>query len=192
MLTEKDYIGAANFLGCEAAVIKAVTKIEAPRGAYSDNGAHLALLFEPYIFWKELKKKGIDPAPLAEKFPTLISSKWEPNIYGKNSIQWDKLQGAANINAEAAYRSASYGLFQIMGNNAESLGYKDVFEFYNFLFESEHNQLIAFCKYVKVNSLDDELINKDWDGFALGYNGPRYRENNYAQKLKAAYVEARS
>jgi len=191
MLTDKDYSDAAKIIGCEPDIIKAVTKVEAPRGAYDDEG-HITMLFEPYQFYKELKAASIDPTPLISQYPTLVSDHWNPSLYGKYSDQYNKLQGAANICATCAYKATSFGLFQILGTNAVSIGYKDVYEMYTLFVQSEYNQLIGFIKFVVHNHLSSYLVNKDWDSFALHYNGADYKKNNYPEKLEKAYADIRS
>lgn len=189
---------ASKNLQCEPEVIQAVTQIEAPKGAFDSKG-RLTILFEPHIFWKEIKKTGasmIDIQALQKNNPNLLSPVWNSALYGKYSEQWDKLKKAASLLQgrfrEQAYKSASYGAFQILGQNAESLGYKSVFDFVNNQESSEFNQLMDFVKYIKVNSLDDELQNKDWAGFARGYNGPLYHKNQYDKKLAAAYKKLKN
>lgn len=194
MLTKKEFAAAASILNCEPEVIEAVTIVEAPRGAFDAKG-RLTILFEPHIFWKELKKIGFNVPTLEslkKEHPDLLSPVWNSALYGKYSEQWNKLKKASGIHLlrgvrEAAYKSASYGAFQILGGNAEDLGYKSVFDFVNHQEQSEWNQLDAFIRFIKKNGLDDELREKDWAGFARGYNGPLYHKNQYDKKLAAAY-----
>ena len=188
MITEQQYKDAAKIIGIEIAAIKAVAEIEAPRGGFDALG-RLTILFEPHIFWKELRKRNIDPAKLQKKDPDLLNPVWNPKLYGKFSIQWDKMNRAKVINEEAALCSASYGAFQIMGFNFKSCGYNTVKAFVADLEKGEANQLNAFCNYIKSVMLDDELRNKDWKGFARGYNGPAYWKNLYDSKLNKAYLK---
>lgn len=198
MLTRKDFEAAAQILGCEPEVIQAVTAVEAPRGAFDSKGK-LTILFEPHIFWKEIKKKFNYPLSdlqsLQKEYPGILSPTWNPALYGKYSEQWTKFQLAASILhgrfREQAYRSTSYGAFQILGQNAESIGYKSVYDFYVHQEISEAQQLNDFVKFIKVNGLDDELREKDWAGFARGYNGPQYHKNQYDKKLAQAYKKAK-
>lgn len=44
-----------------------------------------------------------------------------------------------------------------------------------------------FTAFIQSNRLDTYLRNKDWAGFAKGYNGPAYAENQYDKKLEKAY-----
>lgn len=188
MVTEQQYKDAAKILGIETAAIKAVAEIEAPRGGFDAQG-RLTILFEPHIFWKELRKRNIDPSKLQKKNPDLLSPVWNPKLYGKFSIQWDKMNRARLINEDAALSSASYGAFQIMGFNYKSCGFNTVKAFVTDLEKGEANQLNAFCNYIKSVMLDDELRNKDWKGFARGYNGPSYWKNLYDSKLNKAYLK---
>lgn len=188
MVTEQQYKDAAKILGIETAAIKAVAEIEAPRGGFDAQG-RLTILFEPHIFWKELRKRNIDPSKLQKKNPDLLSPVWNPKLYGKFNIQWDKMNRARLINEDAALSSASYGAFQIMGFNYKSCGFSTVKAFVTDLEKGEANQLNAFCNYIKSVMLDDELRNKDWKGFARGYNGPSYWKNLYDSKLNKAYLK---
>src|SRR5690606_26373222 len=87
----------------------------------------------------------------------------------------------------AAYCSASWGAFQIMGYHYESLGYKSINDFVAKMDEHEREHLIAFGKFLEANNLITHLKNKDWAKFARGYNGPAYKLNKYDIKLEKAY-----
>jgi hypothetical protein len=189
-LTEQDYLNASSIIGCEVKAIKAITAVEAPRGGFQTDGK-LTILFEPYIFWKQLKAHGINPQPLLASNADILSSVWNPKLYGSYSSQWGKLTKAESINKVAADESASYGMFQIMGFNYKACGYSDVFSFVSALQEGVHKHLESFCTYIKAVHLDDELQNKDWAGFARGYNGPSYWRNAYDKKLLKAYDNAK-
>ncbi len=55
------------------------------------------------------------------------------------------------------------------------------------MYKSENEHLILFVNYIGSVHLDDELREKDWEQFALSYNGPMYRKNHYDIKLKEAF-----
>jgi mitochondrial fission protein ELM1 len=59
----------------------------------------------------------------------------------------------------------------------------------NAMFESETRHLEAFLKYVQKAGLADELVRKDYTGFALGYNGPGYWQNDYDGKIARAVAK---
>ena len=96
------------------------------------------------------------------------------------------------IHEAAALKSASWGLFQIMGFNHAVCGFETVHAFASAMYESERRHLLAFCSYVILTAFDGKTLvqylrEKNWAGFARGYNGPGYKVNGYDVKLAAAY-----
>ena len=45
--------------------------------------------------------------------------------------------------------------------------------------------------FIKSKKLVESLQKKDWETFAYGYNGPKYKENKYDEKMRKAYEAAR-
>lgn len=190
MITYENYQTAAKLINCEVEAIIAVDKVESG-GTGFDKSGRLVILFEPHIFYKELRKRGRNPDIFKKDYPSLLSQVWNPQLYGPSSTQWDKLQQAAKIDQEAAYRSASYGRYQILGQNCKMVGYPTAVAMVNAMQQSEAVHLDLFVKYIKAAWLDDELRARDWAGFARGYNGPLYTKNQYHIKLKKAYEAAK-
>lgn len=187
MLTKQDFERvAASLGGVEPEVLQAVASVEAPRGGFDASGI-LTILFEAHVFWRELKAKGINPKKYLPTYKDVLSEKWNPKLYGKYSAQWARLNKAAMIDKEAAYRSASYGAFQILGGHAEALGYKDVFAFVEHQKQGELAQLEDFADFLQVNNLIPFLKKREWANFAKRYNGPAYGVNKYDIKLEEAY-----
>lgn len=181
-ISEAAFKQAASVLKCEVAAIKAVDSVESRGGGFLSTG-EIKILFEPHIFWKLLKEAGKTPVVSDICYP-----KWNTRPYGKESQQHGRLQKAVLINRDIALMSASWGRFQIMGFNYKLCGCKTIQEFINRMSKSEEEQLLLFVNYIKSVRLDDELINLDWLGFALQYNGPLYWKNNYNGKLAKAYL----
>ena len=78
-----------------------------------------------------------------------------------------------------------------MGYHWKALGYKTLQAFINDMYKSEAKHLDAFVKFIQVNPATHKaLCALDWPTFALRYNGPNYRQNNYDVKLAAAYAKA--
>lgn len=188
MISEQQFINSAKALNVEVAAIKAVAEVESSGDGFLPDGKP-KILFEPHIFWKQLRTKGIDPNLFMEENPDILYSSWKPGAYGPVSKQHDRLDRAAKINREAALLSASWGRFQVMGFNWKVCGAASLQEFIDDMFESEDKQLDRFTIYIKNTFLDDELRGHDWAGFARGYNGPQYLKNKYDAKLKAAYLK---
>ena len=173
-------------LGVEVAVIKAVKDVEAGGAGYVFSN-HPTILFESHIFWKELKKLGVNPRTY--KDPDILNETWKQGqaYYVGGVGEYARLQKARLINTDAANASASWGLFQIMGNNYKTCGCSSVSQFVNRMSQSEREQLMLFVAFIKNNKLHTYLQNKDWAGFAYRYNGPGYKENKYHIKLQNAY-----
>lgn len=189
MITENAIKESATIINCEQATIKAVIEVESSGAGFLADGQP-KILFEPHAFWKQLKSIGIDPAALVTKDPSLsniLYPIWGSKPYGKMSEQHTRLKRAVEINKDAALKSASWGLFQIMGYNFSRTGSCDLQNFINRMYENEAEHLEMFITYIKNTGLDDELRARDWAGFAYQYNGAGYRKNKYDIKLKTAY-----
>jgi len=181
-LTEEDFAFAAAALGCEAAAVKAVCEVEAPRGGFNPDGTPVTL-FEGHKFHKATGGR------FDESHPDLSYSSWTRQFYGKTWQQEkDRLSRAAELDRAAALESASWGRFQIMGYHWKALGYLSVQDFVNQMYRSEGAQLLAFVKFVQVNGLARHLRARNWAAFALAYNGAGYAQNKYDTKMAAAYT----
>ena len=170
-LTNEMIVALANDLGLEPALLKAVQLVEgAGRDGFLVDGRP-QILFEGHIMYKEIKNKfGLDKS----------------DVYKRQS-EYKRLEIAKKIDEECALKSASWGMFQIMGFNHLYCGCKDVFEFVKKMQESHESQLKLMYYYMNNTSCLKNLKEHDWAGFARKYNGPGYAENAYDQKLKNAY-----
>lgn len=186
-LTKKDFENAAAHLGVEVAVVKAVQEVETEgRGGFLAPGKP-TILFEGHIFWKELKKKGMEPEKYVPGNENILYPKWVRTHYEGGIKEYERLEKAKLIHEEAALASASWGMFRIMGFNYAVCKESCVKNFVNAMCESEYRQLMLFVAFVEKNGWVKYLKNKDWRGFASRYNGPGYEQNGYDQKLEMAY-----
>lgn len=185
-LTFEDIKKAAEKLGLEPCAVKAVVDVESAGSGFLADG-RVKILFEGHIFWKELQKRNISPAPLAAQHPNIVYPRWDRSQYRGNAGEWPRLEAAMRINEEAALCSASYGLFQIMGFNHKAAGFNTAKEYVEAQKESEAKQLEAFCNFMKFEGLVSFLWKQDWAGFARRYNGPAFAQNQYDTKLRQAY-----
>ncbi|MGO3183084.1 MAG: N-acetylmuramidase domain-containing protein [Aequorivita sp.] len=190
-LTKKDIAAFSEKYNIEIAIIKAVLEVESKGAGFLNDGQPI-ILFEGHIFWRELKQRGYDCQSLKRRFEDVLYSPWTKIHYKGGSGEWTRIKKAISIRpeadvAEAAYCSASYGLFQIMGFNYRLVGYYDVLEFVCNMKKNEQQQLAAFGEFLKANNLLSYLRNHQWAEFAKRYNGPDYKENHYDDKLKNTY-----
>ena len=179
--------GLANDLGVEPAAFRAVIAVEAAGSGFDKAGRPKAL-FERHHFYKHLKDT---PGLLASaEAEGLAYPKWGTKPYPKGSdAVYAEIIRACAIEEEAALLSTSWGLGQIMGSNYKLAGCNSVHEMVSEACESEAGQLRQMASFIKKAGLLDELVAKNWAGFAKGYNGPQYAKNQYDQKLAAAYTK---
>jgi len=180
-LQEQDFTDAAEMLGCDAAAVRAVCQVEAPRGGFNPDGSPVTL-FEGHKFYQFTRGE------FAVQAPDLCFKTWTRQFYGKTwQAEQARLQRAMELDRPAALKSASWGKFQIMGFNHEMVGFAAVQDFVNAMYGGEREHLMAFVRFVKAAGLTPALRRGDWANFARGYNGPGYAENSYDTKLAAAY-----
>lgn len=184
-LSAADLERAAAKLDVPMATIRAVNEVESRGQGFLPDGRPV-ILFERHVFYKQLKKHGVDPAPIAAKYPGLCNP--EPGGYRGGAAEEARLEQAKQIHLQAAYESASWGAFQVMGYHWQALGYVSVIDFVKQMHESEGAHLDCFVRYVlHVPGLAAALKARKWATFAKGYNGPGYARNLYDAKLARAY-----
>jgi len=189
-LTTTEIILISKTINIEPATLKAVQTVET-----GGRGGFVApqkptILFEGHIFWKMLVQQGINPHTHIKGNENILYPKWDHTKYIGGIREYERLQQACRIHKEAAYNSASWGMFQIMGFNHLKCGIAGIQEFVTLMSESEYSQLKLTASYLKNSHLLPHLRNHDWDRFALAYNGAGYAQNHYAEKLKEAYRKA--
>jgi len=162
--------------------IHAVIDVES-RGSGFDAEGRPAMLFEPHWFWRLLPEDQRRYAAVEG----LAYREWGERPYPKDS--YPTLLSAMAINRDAALRSASWGLGQIMGFNAGLCGYSCAESMVIAFMDDEEAHLDAMVSFIIASGLDDELRRHDWRGFARGYNGPGYAKNAYHIKLARAYAK---
>ena len=181
-ITDEDFARAAWRLGCEEAVVRAVARVESGgRTGFLEDGRP-KILFESRWFHK------LTGGRFDESHDHLSTPTWVRNYRG-GAAEYDRLAEAADLDPEAALKSASWGMFQILGINHHVVGFATVEDYVAAQLESEGAHLDAFTTFVIANRLDDELRDKRWADFAFGYNGPGYRANQYDRKMADAYAE---
>ena len=89
---------------------------------------------------------------------------------------------------DAALKSASWGLGQVLGLNAVDVGFQSVWAMVSAMAASEDQQLQAVVGFISHNQLQNALQNKNWAAYASVYNGEDYAKNQYDIKLQQAYT----
>ena len=184
-LTLADFQAAATEMGVEVAAVRAVASVE------SGNGAGFAADGRAIIRYELHRFKNYTSGAYDVTHPHLSQSYGAGRSYhvGGQPNEWSMLYGAMILRGrrEAAIKSTSWGVFQIMGENFALCGYATAAAFANDMCASTRGQLAVFLKYCRGRNLIRYLVNKDWAAFASHYNGPSYAENHYDTNMAAAY-----
>lgn len=187
------YLGAADLeraaaaLDVPLAAVRAVNEVESRGHGFLPDGRPV-ILFERHVFWKRLKAHGIDPEPLAARYPNLVST--TPGGYQGDGAEYMRLATALTLHRAAAQEACSWGAFQIMGYHWASLEYASIDDFVSRMKVSEAEHLDAFVRFVKNDkALLAALKGRKWSTFAKLYNGPAYARNLYDAKLAQAFAK---
>ena len=179
-LTESGMTQATERLQVGLPEIWAVLKVETSGcGFLADRRPQI--LFERHIFHRETQGRFDATAPD-------ISSP-KGGGYSGGAAEYDRLARAIALDQRAALCSASWGIGQVMGFNAETVGFADVETMVAAMVASEDNQLQAMFQFVIANNLHAAMQHHHWETFARGYNGPNFAKNEYDKKLAAAFAK---
>jgi len=170
----------ASTIRCGEDHLRAVIEVETRGGGFDVHG-RLKMLFEPHVFYRELSGAEREEAVRMG----LAYRRWGEREYPSDS--YTRLTQAMAINVDAALRSASWGLGQIMGFNHQLAGYSSAKAMVDDFLDDEEIHLAAMVEFIISCGLDDDLRREDWRGFARGYNGSGYAKHGYHTKLKASF-----
>jgi len=179
-LSSTGFQSSVDSLGVDAATVWAMLSVETlGLGFLPDRRPQI--LFERHIF-HDLTGGQFDQAD-----PDISNA--QPGGYGPSgAAQYPRLARAVALDQDAALKSASWGLGQVMGENYAIAGFADVESMVQAMAASEDSQLAAVVGFILANGLQNALQNQDWASYALGYNGPGYAKNNYDTRLAQSYA----
>ena len=153
------------------------------RGKGFDRQGRPVMLFEPHVFWRNLRDRDQVKAERAG----LAYRKWKPGNYPRDS--YPRLIKAMAINETAALKACSWGMTQVLGENHKMVGYSTVQAMVLAMMADEENHIEAMVEYVISAGIDDEMRDlaaltrptrpSDCVGIVSVYNGPGYKKNNY-------------
>ena len=186
--TPESFGHAAWFLMCEARALRAVATVEAgPDGAFNDDGTPV-VLFERHKFDRHTKGRfrGARLPGAHAAWSDISNPKW--GGHGPKSAQHLKLDYASGLDRDAALKSASWGLFQILGENYAAAGFDSLQAFVNAMVRDVDGHLRALVMFIRNDRrLLTSLRSRDWAVFAHAYNGPQFKVNAYDSKMAEAY-----
>lgn len=182
-LDAADFVRAADALGVEVALVRALADVEAKGAAFLASGEP-KILFEPHIFSR------LTGGRFDASHPDLSYPQWTPGKYGPESAQHGRLDRAAKLDRNAALQSCSWGAFQVMGFNWKRAGFRSLQAFINAMYAGVSGHFDAMVGFIRSDAdMVRALRRRDWASFALLYNGPGYRQHNYDGKLANAYAQ---
>lgn len=187
---EQEAVALARSKGLPPSMFLAFIEVETGGEPFEEDGRTPRFLFERHKFYEMLAKFAPDKLQQAVD-AGLAHSGWKKDTQykdlGTSAGRMRVLQEARAIDEECANRACSWGLGQIMGFNAEPLGYASATSMVlQFSTGRERAQLDSIIRFLRWKGLDDEVRRKDYEGLARGYNGKAYKKNNYHTKLESA------
>ena len=165
----------------DTAALLAIISVETPGQGFDANTGKILIQFEPVWFKKQ--------APYAP------SGLWSVNKVDVQSKEWLAFNDAFSKNPDAAMKSTSIGLGQIMGLHYQRLGYKTVGDMWDDAKKGIDRQIRQLVKFINTdNKLKVALMNQDWHTVATIYNGAGYKQlalkygrTPYDESMKYAY-----
>jgi hypothetical protein len=194
VLGPADFARAATALGVVPSAVKAVCIVEAPNGGF-DPADQPRILFEGHIFHR------LTGGRFDKSHPTLSFPSWTSANYAKgadadvrNAREHARLATATSLARSAALMSASWGKFQILGENYLAAGHDSLQSFINAMYDGEPEHLDAFVSFVQKDrggkvwsALKLAVKTGNWIPFAELYNGPAQAKHQYSSRLAIAF-----
>jgi hypothetical protein len=189
-LSQEGFQKALDLLGLNAdpAALWAVIKVKTSGFGFLKDRRPL-ILFERHVFSKQTNHKFDATHPD-------ISNEERGGYLGKEK-EYGRLNVAMGLDREAALKSASWGLGQVMGFNFKSAGFDNVESMVKAMVPAEDAQLLGMANFIRkakamINGREvmavDALKNRHWDDFAYIYNGFGFSQE-YTRRLRQFYNE---
>lgn len=164
--------------GISQAMIHAIIDVEGSGVGFNPPTGKIIIRFEPSWFKRLNTDWKLDTAHLT----------WQNTGNGNQANQWAAFNNAFAEDPEAAMKSTSIGIMQVMGFHYSELGFKNVGEMWDFAKINEYNQVVLALRFIKTNSkLYQAAKDHNFKIFAYYYNGSAYSINKYDVKLETAY-----
>lgn len=190
-LKDTDLTAGAKRLSISETVIRAIAEVETLGQGYLPDGRPKILFERHRMYFYLVEKRGKAFAnQMMAKYPNVVNT--QTGGYHGNAAEYTRLALAKQIDEECAFQSASWGRFQLMGENWKALGYSSVQEFVEHQYLSESLQFESFLRYceTKAGVVDDKKISlldalraENWHAVFSLYNGKNYKKLGYDTKF---------
>lgn len=192
LLKDEDYQNASQRLGVSELTIRVFGAVEGAGVGFLKDGRP-KILFERHRMYRYLAEKFSESFANEKmrEYPHIVNT--QAGGYQGGSAEYIRLELAKSIDEDCALMSASWGQFQIMGENWKNLGYESVQQFVDEQYHSESKQLDAFIRFIEWKSgtiagkkvkLLDALKKGDWHAVFTLYNGSAYKKLGYQAKFQ--------
>ncbi len=171
----------------EAAALLAVAEVESGGQALVEvNGRPMPLiLYEFHVFHRQLR-----PAARAAAVGAgLAAPRWGQMPYPRTQRErYALLERAKLIDSEAAYAACSWGVGQVLGENARWLDYESAEALAQEAMSGVAGQVRLMLRFIDRRGLSAALARREWVAFAHGYNGPLHARHDYAGRMARAHA----
>jgi len=183
----------SNELGIDVGAAVAVLCVESGGNGFSPNGK-LLIRFENHVFnlfWgktnsSEFQKSfrfNSETTWKDHQFRIPGDSNWI-DVHANQENEWKAFEVAYKINRDAAMKSVSLGLPQVMGFNFAMIGYDEIGKMFENFKKDIRYHLFALFDFCKVKTKRIEYLkNLDFTAFANEYNGSKHPQV-YGAKMK--------
>ena len=188
--TRNELVRIAEAAGHDPAALMAVVEVESGGTVFADidGRAEPLIRFEGHYFYRLLGRQKRNRAVTAGLAHHKAGKVLNPR---GQAARWSLLRQACAIDRDAALQSASWGVGQVMGAHWRWLDYASVDAFVWEARRGLEGQVEIMLRFIEKAGLADELLSRNWRGFARGYNGPAYARYGYDRKLANAYGQYR-
>ena len=175
-LSQGDVATAVGSLGGDEASLWALVAVET-RGFGFLPDRRPQILFERHIFHQRTGGRFTIAHPDISN-PT-------PGGYAGDAAEYDRLRRAMELNEIAALESASWGLGQVMGFNAQKAGFGNAEAMVTAMVASEASQMQATIRFMMASAaLLAAYRARAWAKMAFFYNGSGFAKNHYDAHLE--------
>lgn len=185
----------ADNLNIDVNFVLAIMTVEAGKKPFGPNGMPI-MRFEPHVFNGQLRQQGVSGSPGTwADGNKLVGRKVDGvSCEGGQAGEQACLAKAISINKEAAYRSISMGIGQIMGFNYKLANFNNAEEMFQSFSQSGGGlkaQLHGMFNLIKASpAILNTIKSKNFSAFTKAYNGAKEGSDlhsRYTQALQNAY-----
>lgn len=195
--TEQDWINAARALKCHPAHLLAVLAVESGGAGYNAQG-RLILSYDTQVMSRNCspKHKYDKSHPHLSTRRVIYYRDVPPSERHKHPMgmsqeeRWMLLAEAAELDFYGGTCGGAYGMWQISGEGAKSMGFRDPMHMIEVMYEGYDGQWECFLRFCKWKGCTTHLINGNWREFARLYNGAG-QVDFYSKALADAANDAR-